>query len=86
MIARFDIVGFDPRGVGASEPAFACGEPGERLALLNAIEGAADTAEEVAAGEAAAMLCIETMGPIGGLLHSEHVARDMDEIPQGAGR
>ena len=33
-------------------------------------------------GEAAANLCIESMGPAGGLLHSEYVARDMDEIRQ----
>ncbi len=77
---RFDIVGFDPRGVGASEPEFACGAPGERLELLGNIELPVDTPEEVAAGEAAANLCIESMGAVGGLLHSEYVARDMDEI------
>ncbi len=85
VAARFDIVGFDPRGVGASEPVFACGAPGERLALLNAIKDEVDTPEEVAAGEAAALLCIETMGPVGGLLHSEYVARDMDEIRKALG-
>ena len=40
LVAHFDIVGFDPRGVGASEPAFACGGPGEQLALLAMIDGA----------------------------------------------
>ena len=83
---RFDIVGFDPRGVGFSEPAFACGAPGEQLALLNSIEGyLIDTPEEIALGEAAANWCIESMGPVGGLLHSEYVARDMDEIRQALG-
>lgn len=86
IVQRFDIVGFDPRGVAASEPVFACGEPGEQLALLNSIEGELiDTPEEIAAGEAAANLCIETMGPVGGLLHSEYVARDMDEIRRALG-
>ncbi len=83
--AHFDIIGFDPRGVGASEPEFACGAPGERLALLGAIDGDIDTPEEIATGEAAANLCIESMGPVGALLHSEYVARDMDEIRKALG-
>ena len=85
VLARFDIIGFDPRGVGFSEPAFACGEPGEQLVLLAAIELPVDTPEEVAAGEAAANLCIDSMGAVGGLLHSEYVARDMDEIRKALG-
>lgn len=85
LLSRFDIVGFDPRGVGVSDPEFACGAPGERLALLKSIDGDIDTPEEIATGEAAANLCIESMGPVGGLLHSEYVARDMDEIRQALG-
>ena len=85
LIARFDIVGFDPRGVGESEPEFACGALGERQTLLGTIEGYIDTPEEVATGEAAANLCIESMGPVGALLHSEYVARDMDEIRKALG-
>ncbi len=83
--AHFDIVGFDPRGVGESEPAFACGNPGEQFALLATIDGAIDTPAEIAAGEAAANLCIQSMGPVAGLLHSEYVARDMDEIRKALG-
>ena len=85
LMARFDIIGFDPRGVGASEPEFACGAPGEQLALLNSIDGDIDTPEETATGEASANLCIESMGSVGGLLHSEYVARDMDEIRRALG-
>ena len=85
IVAHFDFVGFDPRGVGASEPAFACGDPGEQFALLATIDGAADTPDEIAAGEAAANLCIQSMGPVGGLLHSEYVARDMDKIRKALG-
>ena len=85
VVAHFDIVGFDPRGVGESEPAFACGDPGEQLALLATIDGNTDTPDEIAAGEAAANLCIRSMGPVGGLLHSEYVAKDMDEIRKALG-
>ena len=80
VVDHFDIVGFDPRGVGSSEPEFACGHPGEQLALLATIDGVFDTPDEIAAGEAAANLCIQSMGAIGAQLHSEYVAKDMDEI------
>ena len=80
LVEHFDIVGFDPRGVGESEPEFACGEPGEQIALLATIDGDIDTPEEIAVGEAAANLCIQSMGPVGALLHSQYVANDMDAI------
>ncbi len=85
IVERFDIVGFDPRGVGASEPAFACGDLGEQLALLSAIDGDIDTPEEMVIGEAAANLCLQSMGSVGGRLHTEYVARDMDAIRQALG-
>ena len=85
IVAHFDIVGFDPRGVGESEPAFACGDPGEQFALLATIDGHIDTPDEIAAGEAAANLCIQSMGRVAGLLHSEYVARDMEEIRKALG-
>ena len=58
----FDVIGFDPRGVGASEPSFACGVPGQQFALLDAIDDYLDTAEEYQAGERAAELCTASMG------------------------
>ena len=103
ILERFDIVGFDPRGVelsdklvaafdefsalvgGASEPEFACGDHGEQIELLTSIDGDVDTPEEIALGEAAANLCIQSMGPVGGLLHTAYVARDMDEIRKALG-
>ena len=85
LVAHFDIIGFDPRGVEGSEPEFACGEPGEQIGLLAQIDGEIDTPEDIAAGEAAANLCIQSMGPVGGLLHSQYVASDMDEIRKALG-
>ena len=86
IVERFDIIGFDPRGVGFSDPEFACGDPGEQLALRASVEDdVIDTPEEIAAGEAAANLCIQSMGRVGGLLHSAYVANDMDEIRKGLG-
>ncbi len=108
IIEHFDIVGFDPRGVGVSdklvaafdkaglgdfhamvgggsEPEFPCGGLGEQLALLASIDGRVDTPEEIAIGEAAANLCIDSMRPVGGRLYSEYVARDMDEIRKALG-
>ena len=85
IVKRFDIVGFDPRGVGRSEPEFACGDPGEQLALLATTDGDIDTPEETAVLEAVANLCIESMGPVGGLLHTAYVAFDMEEIRKALG-
>ena len=85
LLERFDIVGFDPRGVGRSEPLFVCGEPGAQLALLSQVELPFDAPEEFAAAEAAALLCAESMGAAAGLLHSEYVARDIDEIRKALG-
>lgn len=85
VLERFDIVGFDPRGVAASEPRFECGAIGEQVALLNQIDGVVDTDEEVSLAEQAVALCTESMGPVANLLGSESVARDMDEIRKALG-
>ena len=85
VLERFDIVGFDPRGVERSEPSFVCGEPGAQLALLSQVELPFDAVEEFEAAEAAALLCVESMGAAAGLLHSEYVARDIDEIRKALG-
>ncbi|MFT7473781.1 MAG: pimeloyl-ACP methyl ester carboxylesterase, partial [Verrucomicrobiales bacterium] len=82
---RFDIVGFDPRGVGDSEPEFACGASGQHLEVLAVVEDIYDTPEEIAAAEAAVQLCVESMGALAGRIHTDFVVRDMDEIRKAMG-
>lgn len=82
---RFDVIGFDPRGVAQSAPEFACGASGEQLAVLADVEDIYDTPEEIAAGEAAVALCVESMGALAGRIHTDYVVRDMDEIRQAIG-
>ena len=82
---RFDVIGFDPRGVGDSEPAFACGESGEQLEALSAIDELIDEPDEIAAAEAAVQLCVDSIGEAAGLIHTGYVVRDMDEIRRALG-
>lgn len=82
---NFDIVGFDPRGVGDSGPEFGCGASGEQLALLAEVEELIDEPAEVALVEAAVELCTETMGDAAGTLGTDFVVRDMDEIRKALG-
>ncbi len=85
VLDRFDIIGFDPRGVGDSEPDFTCGPPGSALAAFATTDPPVDTLEEVAVVETVVDSCVESMGPAAGRLHSEFVARDMDEIRNALG-
>ena len=82
---RFDVIGFDPRGVGLSEPEFACGASGDQLEALSSIDELIDEPEEVAAAEAAVQLCVDSMGDAAGLIHTGYVVRDMDEIRRALG-
>jgi pimeloyl-ACP methyl ester carboxylesterase len=82
---NFDIVGFDPRGVGGSGPEFECGASGEQLALLADIDELVDEPDEVIAVHAAVELCADSMGQVAGKLGTDFVARDMDEIRKALG-
>ena len=82
---RFDIIGFDPRGVGASEPSFACGASGEQLEVLSGIVDIIDEPAEIEAVEAAVQLCVDSLGDAAGLIHTGYVARDMNEIRRALG-
>lgn len=82
---NFDIVGFDPRGVGDSGPDFGCGESGEQLALLADVDDLIDEPAEIGAVEAAVQLCAATMGDAAGMLGTDLVVRDIDEIRKALG-
>ncbi|MCP4961361.1 MAG: alpha/beta fold hydrolase [Actinomycetia bacterium] len=81
----FDLVAFDPRGVGDSEPDFACGLAGDHIVIANAIGDEVDTPEDEALAELAVERCTESMGAAAGLLHTEYVARDMDRVREALG-
>lgn len=76
---RYDLVAFDPRGVGHSEPV-SCG------GSQQAAEGAeADAAAQLAALRAVARRCELASGPVLPYIGTVHVARDMDVIRRSLG-
>lgn len=82
---RFDIVGFDPRGVGASTP-IACGAT---VDAFRATDLAPDTVQELATMEAAARAvadeCAATEGARLGHLGTREVVRDVEVIRRSLG-
>ena len=85
LLEAFDIVGMDPRGVGGSEPTFACGTGIEQFEIVNQIEELPDTPEEIAIGNEAARLCEASMGPAAANLGTDVVVQDMDEVRKALG-
>ncbi|MEU9232178.1 alpha/beta hydrolase [Streptomyces subrutilus] len=76
---RYDLVAFDPRGVGHSEPVSCAGSQQAELA-----EGA-DAAAQLAALRALARSCELASGPVLPYVGTVHVARDMDVIRRALG-
>ncbi|MGR4884623.1 alpha/beta hydrolase [Streptomyces sp. LARHCF249] len=76
---RYDLVTFDPRGVGHSEPV-SCG--GSQQADE---EEGADAAAQLAALRAVARRCELASGPVLPYVGTVHVARDMDVIRRALG-
>ncbi|MEU7606943.1 alpha/beta hydrolase [Streptomyces sp. NPDC041003] len=76
---RYDLIAFDPRGVGHSEPV-SCGgsqQTGE--------EAAADTAGLLAALRAVAGRCVLASGPVLPYMGTVNVSRDMDVVRRALG-
>jgi pimeloyl-ACP methyl ester carboxylesterase len=82
---RFDIVGFDPRGIGGSTP-ITCGDavPAFRSADL-APDDEVEAAALAAAAEAVADECLASEGPRLGHLGSHEVAHDIELIRRALG-
>ncbi|WP_020521826.1 alpha/beta hydrolase [Catelliglobosispora koreensis] len=84
---RFDIVGFDPRGVGRSDP-IQCYSASDLDALFAADPDPATQAdydEVVALNKKMADACAAKYGPRLSLFSTEQAARDMDQIRKEVG-
>ncbi|MCP3853244.1 MAG: alpha/beta hydrolase [Actinomycetia bacterium] len=82
---RFDLIGWDPRGVGSSDPV-ACAT--EFLSFLALDQGPDDEAEQLALDEAAAGIaaeCAEEEGDRLAHLSTDDVVRDLDLLRQAVG-
>ena len=87
--ARFDIVGFDPRGVAGSEPALTC-MSGRQLDTFLAIDDMpANTAQLnqiVSASKQYAARCAQNSGSLLPYVGTENAARDMDVLRAALGQ
>jgi pimeloyl-ACP methyl ester carboxylesterase len=86
VAADYDIVGFDPRGVGGSVPALSC-DPGFYSGDLPDYIPANAAAEQVLINRAKtyAADCEQRFGWLLPYMTSENMARDMDQIRQAFG-
>ena len=86
MLDRFDIVGFDPRGVGAST-GLPCGD--DTVPAFRRVDSSPDNADEQSALDAAAKDvaddCATNAGQLLPHLGTDDVVRDMDTIRQALG-
>jgi pimeloyl-ACP methyl ester carboxylesterase len=86
--ARFDLVGFDPRGVGASTPLRCFDTLDQALAVLPPFRFPVTAAEErlwVDADRTFARACAGRGGPILDHMATADVARDLDQLRQAVG-
>ena len=88
VLARFDIVGFDPRGVGASQPALNC-ENGPQLDTFFATDDEpsdpAQLARVVAASKQFAAQCERNSAALLPYVGTPDAARDMDVLRAALG-
>lgn len=83
--ARFDIVGFDPRGVGRSQ-GLSCGDqPADFLAQDFIPDGAGDLQALLGSAQALASACAAANPEMLPHMSTDDVARDLDEIRRAVG-
>lgn len=89
VLDRFDVVGFDPRGIGASAPlqCFATDEPAQ--ALFDQMTGVPLTAEQITstlrANFAYTEACKKNAGPLLTHMSTLNVVKDLDLLRQAVG-
>ncbi len=88
VLARFDVVGFDPRGVGGSRPAIRC-MTGPQLDRYFQTDDTPDNAAEMAgvisASKFFARACDGRAGPLLPYVGTANAARDMDVLRSALG-
>lgn len=85
ILARFDIVGFDPRGVGASTP-IRCLDTLDHFIPADLTAGtAAGLADLLSGSQTFAQQCGQRNGAVLPYLGTENVARDLDQIRAALG-
>ncbi|MFF4817588.1 alpha/beta hydrolase [Kitasatospora sp. NPDC001309] len=87
VLDRYDLVGFDPRGVGGSTPV-SCGLDHSDLAMVKlrpwpAVDGSIDT--NLATARRVAETCARNGGPVLRSISTANEARDIDRIRQALG-
>jgi len=89
VLARFDVVGFDPRGVAGSEPALTCltgPQLDEYLATDDMPSDAAQLAGIVAQGKLYAQRCARNSAALLPYVGTQNAARDLDVLRAALGQ
>ena len=88
VLARFDVVGFDPRGVGGSRPAIRCMTGPQLDTYLDTNDNPADAAQMstvLSESRFFAQACAHAAGPLLPYVGTAEAARDMDVLRAALG-